>query len=371
MTVTVPARPGDPIDAVDTPALLLDLDAFERNLGGVHAYARARGVAVRSHGKAHKCSEIARRQVAAGAVGVCCQKVGEAEVFVEGGVRDVLVSNVVVGASKARRLAALAARARVAVCVDSAVQVEQLAAAARAAGARLDVLIEVDVGARRCGVTSPEEALALAARVAAEAPWLSLRGLQAYHGGAQHKRTPEERAHAIARAASLASQVRTALVAAGHPCAVVTGAGTGSYRHEIASGVWNELQPGSYVLMDADYALNTPDPDVPALAHALTVLCTLITVRPDHAVLDGGLKTFAVDSGKPRMLLSGWRTGSISDEHTVVEPEDGAVPLAVGQKVALVPGHCDPTVNLHDWIVATRAGRVEAVWAVDARGALF
>ncbi|HQP68742.1 MAG TPA: DSD1 family PLP-dependent enzyme [Quisquiliibacterium sp.] len=365
-----PARVGDAVADVDTPALLLDLDVFDANVAGLHGEVARHGGRLRAHGKAHKCSEIGRRQVAAGAVGLCCQKVGEAEVFVAGGLRDVLVSNVVVGASKARRLAALAGRARVGVCVDSALQVAQLADATAEAGTRLDVLIEIDVGQRRCGVAEPQEAIALADAIAA-APGLALRGLQAYHGRAQHLRDPAERASAVAAAAARARVFRDALVAAGHRCDEICGAGTGSYRNELTSGLYTELQAGSYVLMDADYFANQPDPAAPPLGQALSVLCTVITVRPGHAVLDGGLKTFAVDSGKPQMMLPGWTVLGLSDEHTVIAPGEGAAPLAVGDKVRLAPGHCDPTVNLHDWFVAHRAGRVEGLWPIDARGALF
>jgi D-serine deaminase-like pyridoxal phosphate-dependent protein len=369
--IPAPARPGDALADVDTPALLLDLAAFEHNVAAVHGFVAARRGRLRSHGKAHKCSEIGRRQVAAGAVGLCCQKVGEAEAFVAGGIGDVLVSNVIVGESKARRLAALARRARVGVCVDSALQVEQIGRAARAAEAPVGVLIEIDVGQSRCGVGSTDEALALAQRIASYAPWLQLRGLQAYHGRAQHLRAPAQRREAIEAAAARAREVQGALRAAGLGCDEVCGGGTGTYRYELASGVYTELQAGSYVLMDADYADNEPDPEAPALRQALTVLCTAITVRPTHVVLDGGLKAFAVDSGKPRMVLPGWTVLGLSDEHTVMRAQAGTPALRLADKVQLVPGHCDPTVNLHDWIVAHRDGRVEGVWPVDARGALF
>lgn len=365
-----PARIGDPLHAVDTPALLLDLDAFDANLAAVHARIASAGVALRAHGKAHKCSAIGRRQVAAGAVGLCCQKVGEAEAFVAGGIRDVLVSNVIVGESKALRLAALAREARVAVCVDSALQVAQIGAAARSLGATVGVLIEVDVGGRRCGVTGVDETLALAGAIAVHAPCLEFRGLQAYHGRAQHLRAPHERAAAIAGAAAVADAHRNALAAGGFTCPVITGGGTGSHAHELASGVFNEIQAGSYVLMDADYAANVPDDGTAPLVQALTVLCTVITVRGSHAVLDGGLKALAVDSGLPVPLAPGWRARGLSDEHTVIVPDGGAA-FAVGDKTRLVPGHCDPTVNLHDWIVAHRGDRVEHVWPVDARGAVF
>lgn len=375
-----PAVTGDALADVDTPALLLDLDVFDANLRAVHDRVAASGLALRSHGKAHKCSAIGRLQVEAGAVGLCCQKVGEAEVFVDGGIRDVLVSNVIVGMAKAQRLARLAARARVGVCVDSALQIGQLGAAARAAGTTLGVLIEVDAGAGRCGVVDESETLALAALIDSHRPALELRGLQVYNGRAQHLRPFEARREAIESSAASAARHRDALLAHGFPCGVITGGGTGSLVNELASGVFTEVQPGSYVLMDTDYAANVPDPRAPTLGQALSVLTTVLTVRPGHAVLDGGLKAFAVDSGLPTVLLDGWRVRGLSDEHTVIVPDpapddafakSSRTPLEVGMKVRLHPGHCDPTVNLHDWIVAHRAGRVEHLWPIDARGRLF
>lgn len=365
-----PARPGDALDRVDTPALLLDLDLFEANLQALHARVLPTGVKIRSHGKAHKCPSIALRQIAAGAVGLCCQKTAEAEVFVDAGIGDVLISNEVVGASKAARVAALARRARVGVCVDHPDPVRTLGAAARAAGVRLDALIEVDVGQGRCGVQSPEEAVALA-RAIADQPALRLRGLQAYYGSAQHLRKPDERAQAIARAAALVRGVRDALAAAGHVCEEITGGGTGTWVHEVASGLYTEIQPGSYVLMDVDYARNETGADDLRFAQALQLLATVISARPGHAVLDAGLKALAVDSGPPLVRDLPWSAQSVSDEHTVLKAEPGGAALAVGDRVRLIPGHCDPTVNLHDWIVAVRGDHVEAVWPIAARGALF
>jgi D-serine deaminase-like pyridoxal phosphate-dependent protein len=367
-----PARPGDPVEQVDTPALMLDLDAFEANLAAVHQAVAARGLVLRAHGKAHKSVEIARRQVAAGAIGVCCQKVGEAEVFVAGGIRDVLVSNQVVAPAKLRRLARLSGQATIGICVDHPAQVAALAEAVRAEAGRVEVLIEVDVGGGRCGVTSPAQAVELAALIAAASPALVLRGLQAYHGRAQHQRTPQQRREAIAQACERAAAARDALLAAGYPCPVVTGAGTGTYPLEAASGLYTEVQPGSYVLMDADYFANEPDPAAPPLRQVLSVRCQVISERPGQVVLDGGLKAFSVDSGLPRPMAAGWKAVSISDEHLVLRPEADATPapLALGDTLALIPGHCDPTVNLHDRYVVHRGGRVVAVWSVDARGAI-
>ncbi|MEK9775383.1 MAG: alanine racemase, partial [Quisquiliibacterium sp.] len=297
--IPAPASIGDKLADIDTPALLLDLEAFESNLAVVHSHALEHGIRVRSHGKAHKCSAIGLRQIRAGAIGLCCQKVGEAEVFVDAGIGDVLVSNVIVGLSKARRLAALARRAKIAVCVDSALQVDQIAQAAREQQATVEIMIEIDVGMGRCGVITDAEVLELGTLVASHAPSLKLRGLQAYHGRAQHMRSTAEQAVAIGKAAARASQAAMALRLAGYTVSDISGGGTGTYPYEIGSGVYTEVQPGSYVLMDGDYARNQSDPDAPQLKQALFVLCSVITVRDSHAVLDGGLKAFAVDSGLP------------------------------------------------------------------------
>ena len=284
-----PAAPGDPLADVDTPALLLDLDAFEANMVRLHGEVLPAGVAIRPHGKAHKCAEIARRQVAAGAVGICAQSLGEAEIFAVAGIGDVLLSNQIAGADKAARLAAIAGIARLAVCVDSPEQVAQLAAATKAAGSTLGVLIEVAMG-RRCGVAGVAEAMRLADAIGA-APGLELRGLQAYAGSVQHVRAAAERAAAIERARAIAEPVRDAL-GVRH----VTGAGTGTYPLEVASGFWTEIQPGSYVLMDADYRVNE---EPPPFRQALFVQGRVISTHPDRVVVDIGHKAVAVDSGPP------------------------------------------------------------------------
>lgn len=381
-----PAAPGDPLGRVDTPALVLDLDAFEANVAALHAHAAARGVRVRAHGKAHRCPEISRRQVAAGAVGVCCQKVGEAEGFAEAGIADILVSNEIVDPAKLERLARLARRVRLAVCVDHPGAVAALARACRQAQARIDVLIELDVGQGRCGVATIDEVMALARAVATVAPALRLRGLQAYHGSAQHLRTVQARSQAIAGAARRAALARDTLRSAGFGCDEVSGGGTGTFAYEVASGVYTEIQPGSYALMDLDYRANEPDAAAPAMRQAIGVMMSVMSVRAAHAVLDGGLKAVSVDSGLPALRLPGWRVRGVSDEHTVIEPleagrtvpagEGSSAPApllshlpVLGQRCVLDPGHCDPTVNLHDWVVAYRGDRVEAVWPVLPRDA--
>lgn len=364
-----PASVGERLEQVDTPALVLDLDAFERNLERMRAALEGARVRLRPHAKTHKCPEIARRQIERGALGVCCQKVAEAEAMVDGGIADVLVSNEVVGAAKIERLAALARRARIGVCVDAAANLRALQAAAQAARASLDVYVEIDVGAERCGVAPGEPALALA-REAARCPSLRFAGLQAYHGAAQHLRASAERRAAIARAAQAARHTRRLIEDAGIACPVVTGGGSGSFAYEIESGAYDEIQPGSYVFMDADYARNDWDAPLPRFEHALFVLATVMSrPTPRRAVLDAGLKASSVDSGMPTVWQRpGLRYTLASDEHGWLEGPD--LP-SLGEKLLLVPGHCDPTVNLYDWYVCVRAGRVEALWPITARGAVY
>jgi len=363
---------GIALDEVDTPALVLDLDALEGNLQRMADAAKESGVRLRPHAKSHKCAEIARAQIAAGAVGVCCQKVSEAEALVAGGVADVLVTNEIVGRRKTARLARLAREAKVAVLADDAGNVADLDAAARAEGVRLEVLIEIDVGAHRCGIEPGEPALALARRVAS-CRGLRFAGLHAYHGSAQHVRGPADRRAAIAAAAEKARLTKTLIENAGIACETVTGAGTGTFLLESASRVFNEIQPGSYVFMDADYNRNVWEEGWPRFEQSLFVLATVMSVpAPERAVLDAGLKASSVDSGLPQVhQRPGVEYVRASDEHGVLKIAAGAGAPKLGEKLLLVPGHCDPTVNLYDQFVCVRKGKVEALWAVSARGAVW
>ncbi|MEW6690323.1 MAG: DSD1 family PLP-dependent enzyme [Pseudomonadota bacterium] len=371
MSMQPPAAVGMRLEEADTPALVLELDAFEANLRRL-ADAVAGRVRVRAHAKTHKCAEIARRQVAAGAVGVCCQKVSEAEALVEGGIADVLVSNEVVGARKLERLAALARRAKIGVCVDDAGNARDLQAAAARAGAALDVYIELEVGMGRCGIAPGEPALALA-RVVRDSPNLRFAGLQAYHGRAQHFRSMRERREAIGGSASAVRETKALLEKHNIPCPIVTGAGSGTFALEIESGAWNEIQPGSYIFMDRDYAQNEWLPPLPRFAHALFVLTAVMSrPRADFAIVDAGLKASSVDSGMPAVWeRPGLSYVRASDEHGWVEIAGGAAAPGLGDKLLLIPGHCDPTVNLYDWYVCVRKGVVEALWPISARGAVY
>ncbi|MEQ1615193.1 MAG: DSD1 family PLP-dependent enzyme, partial [Hyphomicrobiaceae bacterium] len=296
-----PAMPGMPMSDVDTPALIVDLDAFERNLKRMADAVAKSGVRIRPHAKTHKSPVIGLKQMALGAVGLCCQKVSEAEAMVLGGIADVLISNEVVGARKLDRLCALAHQARIMVAVDNEIAVEQLAAAAMRAGVKIRVLVEIDVGANRCGVGPGAPAVALTQRIAREKS-LEFAGLQAYHGRAQHLRSSEERCEAIASAVEMTKRTVDMLAKAGFTCDVVGGAGTGTFELEAASGVYNELQAGSYVFMDADYARNkkADGSRFDTFDNALFVYATVMSMPvAERAIVDAGLKAFAFDSGPP------------------------------------------------------------------------
>lgn len=374
-----PPQAGDAVDAIETPALVVDLDAMERNLAAMAAFAKDRGLRLRPHAKMHKSAAIARLQIAAGAVGVCVQKTSEAEALADAGIADIYISNEVIDPRKLARVAALAKRVRMAIAVDSAGGVERLAAAIRDAGSTIDVFVEIDVGQGRCGAP-PAAAGALAHRVVSHAPpegGLRFAGLQAYHGGAQHLRGAAEREAASRHAAALASAARAGITAAGIACPLVTGGGTGTFAFDAASGVWGELQCGSYLFMDRDYADNAIATNAPRFEHALFVKSQVVSRGAAHAVVDAGHKSHAIDSGLPRVWKRALEFASGGDEHGILRLPHGAPASelpALGDSVWLVPGHCDPTVNLHDRYVAVRgglaSGRVDAVWPVDARGCI-
>jgi len=374
MTVRPPAEIGMAADDVDTPALLVDLDAFEHNVALMAKMVASFSVNHRPHAKTHKSTDVARHQIAAGAVGQCCQKVGEAEVLVAGGIEDVLVSNQIVGPRKLDRLAGLAKQARIGVCVDDAGNIEDINAAAQRFGSTIEVLVEIDIGAGRCGVVPGKAAVDLAKRIDA-ASNLSFGGLQAYQGRAQHIRGHGERKVAIDKAGALVKETVDQLSTAGLACRLVTGAGTGTFQFEAGSGIWNELQAGSYCFMDADYALNLGEEGefFDTFRQSLFVLATVMS-HPvkDRAVLDAGHKAASIDSGLPRIAdLPDVTYSGASDEHGTLVLGPGAPELKLGDKVRLIPSHCDPTVNLHDWYVGVRGGVVETLWPVSARGAAF
>jgi 3-hydroxy-D-aspartate aldolase len=374
MTTLPPAEIGMLLEDVDTPALLLDLGAFERNMDRMAKALEGTSVKIRPHSKSHKCAIIGLKQMARGAVGLCCQKVGEAEAMVAGGVQNILISNQIVGRSKLLRLAALTKQADwIGVCADHPNNVEQLNEAAAAMGTVINVLVEIDTGAARCGVAVGQPAVDLAKQIDF-ATNLNFLGLQAYQGRAQHVRSYAERQQTAEAGIALTKETVDGLKAVGLDCEIVGGAGTGTFQFETAGGVHNELQAGSYVFMDADYGknLNTNGEFFDDFENSLFVYATVMsTPTEDRALVDAGLKALAMDSGPPAVVdMPEVEFGRASDEHGILDIAKTNQPVRLGDKLKLIPGHCDPTVNMYDWYVGYRGDRVEALWPIVARGML-
>ncbi len=372
----IPALPGMDEADIQTPCLVLDLDALERNIKKMGDFAKAKGMRHRVHGKMHKSVDVALLQERlGGSVGVCCQKVSEAEVFARGGIKDVLVSNQVRDLAKIDRLARMPKLgARVLCCVDDLANVADLSAAAVKHGTQIEVLVEIDCGAGRCGVTTTPAIVALAQALEA-APGLKFAGIQAYQGAMQHMDKYADREAKLAIAVAQVKDAVDTLAAAGIECDIVGGGGTGSYYFESTSGVYNELQCGSYAFMDADYG-RILDKDGKRIdqgewENALFILTSVMShAKADKAIVDAGLKAQSVDSGLPVVFgRTDVKYVKCSDEHGVVEDLGGV--LKVNDKLRLVPGHCDPTCNVHDWYVGVRGGKVEVVWPVSARGKAY
>lgn len=372
----VPALPGMREDEIQTPCLILDLDALESNIRKMGDYAKAHGMRHRAHGKMHKSVDVLKlQQELGGACGVCCQKVSEAEVFARAGIKDILVSNQVRDPAKIDRLARLPRfGARIIVCLDDVANVADLSAAAQKHGTQLDCFVEIDCGAGRCGVKTTPEVVAIAKAVAA-APNLRFAGIQAYQGAMQHIDGFAERRAKLDAAIAQVKDAVEGLRREGLEPELVSGGGTGSYQFESGSGIYNELQCGSYAFMDADYGRildeNGQRIDAGEWKNALFILTSVMShAKADKAICDAGLKAQSVDSGLPFVYgRDDVKYIKCSDEHGVIDDPDGK--LKVNEKLRLVPGHCDPTCNVHDWYVGVRNGKVETLWPVSARGKAY
>lgn len=369
----VPAKVGMNEADIQTPCLVLDLDALESNIRKMGEFAKANGIRHRVHGKMHKSVDVAKLQAElGGSCGVCCQKVSEAEVFARGGITDVMLSNQVRDPAKIDRLARMPLLgARTICCVDDIDNVAELSAAATRHGTEIECVVEIDCGAGRCGVTTTPAVLEIAKAIDA-ADGLRFAGLQAYQGAMQHMDKYEERKAKTDVAIAMVKDAVSALEAEGLECDIVGGGGTGSYYFEGASGVFNELQCGSYAFMDADYGRILDKQgqriDQGEWQNALFILTSVMShAKADKAICDAGLKAQSVDSGLPFIYgRDDVEYVKCSDEHGVISDPDGV--LKVNDKLKLVPGHCDPTCNVHDWYVGVRGGVVETVWPVSARG---
>jgi 3-hydroxy-D-aspartate aldolase len=360
-------------DEIPTPALLLDLDRFERNLERMTAHVRRTGKAIRPHAKTHKCPEIARRQIEAGALGVACAKLGEAEVMAAAGIRGLLITTEIVPPSSIARLMRLVADARdTMIVVDHAENVTAIGAAASAAGVVVNVLVDVDMGNRRTGAQPGEPALALARAVARQRS-LRLRGLQGYAGHCAHIIGWKARREASLATMAGLMETRQLLERHGLPVEVVAGGSTGTYDIDVELAGLTELQSGSYCVMDLEYRkIGGRDGDaLTDFEMALTVLTTVVSVpTADRAVVDGGLKAFSTDKPFPPESVErpGVTYGFAGDEHGRLTITDPTRAPRLGERIEFFPPHCDPTINLYDRIYVMRGDRVDAVWTIAARG---
>jgi D-serine deaminase-like pyridoxal phosphate-dependent protein len=357
----MPLPTGSSLADLDSPQLLLDLDQLDANLTRLQAACRERKVHLRVHFKSLKTGSLARYLTTHRVDRFLCAKLNEAEVLVEAGIRDVLVANQIVGEMKLKRLAALAQRANLSVCVDDADNVAEMGRVARSAGAMIGVLVEVDIGMNRCGVEPGEPALALARRIVAE-PGLRFLGLQGYDGHLQLIPDPAEKKTKCLAGIDRLVSTRRLIEQSGLPIEVVTGAGTGTWEYVSACPGVTEIQPGSFLLMDCAYHAVQPQFGV-----ALTVLATVISRRPGWYVLDAGSKAISKDFGMPAIKGRPQdKVARLAEEHTRVDTSDPDV--RIGCRMEVFSAHCCATMNLHRNCVAVRNGRVEAVWPIEASG---
>jgi D-serine deaminase-like pyridoxal phosphate-dependent protein len=360
-------------DEIPTPALLLDLDRFERNLARMAEHVRRAGKQIRPHAKTHRCPEIARRQIAAGALGVACAKLGEAEVMAAVGIRGLLITTEIVPPGSVARLMRLVREAPdTMIVVDNAENVKAVAAAARAASVTVNVLVDVEVGGRRTGVVPGEPAVALARAVVAE-PALRLRGLQGYAGQCAHVLGWAERRQASHKAMAPLMETRRLFESAGLPVEVVAGGSTGTHDIDVELPGLTELQSGSYCVMDIDYRRigGQRGSALTEFEMALTVIATVVSVPGrDRAVVDAGLKAFSTDKPFPPEAVErpGVTYEFAGDEHGRLALSDPDRPFRLGERIEFLPPHCDPTINLYDRFYAMRGDRVEGVWPIAARG---
>jgi D-serine deaminase-like pyridoxal phosphate-dependent protein len=355
-----------PVEALETPALTVDIDAMQRNLDRMMAILDGSDVRLRPHLKTAKSPALAHLMVQAGAVGVCAAKLSEAEVLADAGVADILVTSEVAGAGKIERLVALASRLPgFKAVVDNAPVVNEIARLARERGVTVKLLIELDVHTGRSGVTTPEGVLALANTIR-DTDGVELLGLHGYAGHAQI-RPPDERRERNDKAMEILSETVELLREHNHDVSIVSGGGTGTCAMDVRNGVLNEVQAGSFLLMDTAYR-NTEVP----FENAVHCLSTIISrPTPERAVCDAGQKTLSHDAGPPEIEnRPGVRYLRGSDEHgsIAVDPAEQDRPLNVGDVISLLPSHICTTINLHDVLVGVRNGIVEAIYPIEARG---
>jgi len=357
---------------IPTPALLLDLDAFEDNVQKMAAHLKARGKAFRPHGKTHKCPEVARALIRAGAVGCCAARLSEAEVFAQSGIPGLLITTAVIGRDKIARAVALASSAPDTMfVVDDRQNVRDINEAAAARGKSEPVKVLVDLFFGRTGIAPGQPAVELA-QLVESLPNLTFAGLQSYDGAAAHTTPFDARSTRTKTTMGKAVETKAMLERAGIACPLVTGGSTGTYRFDSENPGITELQPGSFVFMDMEYAtIGGPDgTEYRDFKNAITVVTTVVSRPPGFAIVDGGYKAFSTDrpfTPKP-IGIDGVTYGWAGDEHGRLDLSNASRDLKLGDRIEFIPPHIDPTVNLYDHIYALRGDRVEAVWPIAARG---
>jgi len=359
------------VDELDTPVLLIDSDALERNLRTLAKMTEATGIHYRPHTKTHKSTTIARMQIEAGAIGVCCAKLGEAEVMAANEIDNILITTPVVGESKIGRLMTARNQAAISVVADNKNNIEMLGRIAQLSGLKLDVFVEVDVGQGRCGVPPGPEAATLASMIDNH-QWLNFSGLQGYQGKIQMLVDVEERQTETIEGLNKLSQAICEVEKKGLTVKIRTGGGTGTLPFDADHGLLTEIQAGSYVFMDSQYGgINWPGVDTPPFEQALYILTTVVSKpAPDRVVLDAGLKAASSDHGPPIIENGvGQNYAFGGDEHGILTMTGGGgVPWEVEDKLRLIPSHCDTTVNLYDQYMVVRDETVIDVWPIEARG---
>lgn len=353
---------------LDTPALCLDIDALKANIRDAVALCRQYGVDWRPHAKCHKCPDIARLIIDAGAIGLTCAKLGEAEVFAAAGIRDLLIANILVGRQKIARLVELRKIADPIVCLDHVDQAEPISRAMAEAGLRVRVMLEIDIGLERVGLLPGTDALAVARRVA-ELPGLELVGVMGYEGHLQMVDDSAEKQRRVQEALGQLVETKEQLLRAGLPCSIVSCGGTGSFELAVAQPGVTEVQAGGAIFMDAYYRRCC---QVTRFQYALTILCTVVSrPAPDRAIIDAGRKTMNMEIHAPLVVgRDDIEVVRLSAEHGWLKLGPTAMDLQIGDRLELIPGYGDLTTLLHDRFHACRGERVEAVWPITARGRL-
>lgn len=359
---------GSTKDDLDTPALCLDLDLMEANIRAVAETCRRNGVAWRPHSKGHKSPAIAQLELQAGALGITCAKLGEAELMAAGGVRDLLIANVIVGPHKIRRLVELRRVADPIVCVDHLDQVVPISRAMTEAGLKQRLLIEVDIGLGRVGIAPGQPTLAFAERIR-ELPGVELAGIMGYEGHLLALPDADEKTAQIRAALGILAETRMLLEKAGIPCRIVSCGGTGDYLHAVRAPGITEIQAGGAIFMDAFYRHKCHIPD---LSFALTVLTTIVSrPAPQRAIIDAGRKTMNIEVHAPQVVgRDDIRVTRLSAEHGELALDPSAQGLKIGDRLEFIPGYADLTVALHDRLFAFRKERFVGAWPVVARGVL-